>query len=678
MNLRVAKPLTGATTAFGVRVDGQIQSGVTSATYGFQSTLGTQATAFTLANLYHYVADGVSLGAGSTVTNQNGFIVGSNAIAATNNFGFRGLIPAGTGRWNLYMDGTADNYIAGILRLNTTTAPACTETSRLQIEQGGGAAITMSRATNDDAGPRLFFSKTRATAAGGVTIVSDGDLVGTIGWEATDGVQARRAATLQARVDGAPSAGSMPGRLEFLTTNTGSVTPTVRMQIDRGGTTYIGAAPGAESLRVVPVASAVNYLQATGGATGGGPTISAQGSDANIPLRLLSKGTSSVDLISAGTGPVNFYTNNSTLQFRVSHTASAVNYIVATGNVTGGAPYFIAGGSDTNVSMLFASKGTGVLQFVTAGGTEQFRVTHTASAVNWVSVTGGATGVPAYIRGAGEATTGLVIDSGGTGALRLTTGGSQTNQLVVTHTASAVNWVNVTGSVTTGTPIISCAGSDANVNLAIRGKGDGGVFIQPGGLNALAVVATASAVNYWQMTGAPTGNSLTSYAQGTDANIGMFFIAKGTGSFNVCTGGTTSNRQLLVANTASAVNYVQVTGAATGGAPAISAQGSDTNIGVVINSKGTGNVILSNDGGWSLVAEHATSAVNYVAARGAAAGSPPSLSAKGSDTNIDLQLTPKGTGLVRYGTYTNTALTITGYIEIKDAAGNVRKLAVVA
>jgi hypothetical protein len=40
---------------------------------------------------------------------------------ATNNFGFYGNIAAGTNRWNIYMAGTAANYMAGSLLLNTTT-----------------------------------------------------------------------------------------------------------------------------------------------------------------------------------------------------------------------------------------------------------------------------------------------------------------------------------------------------------------------------------------------------------------------------------------------------------------------------------------------------------------------------------------------------------------------------
>jgi hypothetical protein len=41
-------------------------------------------------------------------------------------------------------------------------------------------------------------------------------------------------------------------------------------------------------------------------------------------------------------------------------------------------------------------------------------------------------------------------------------------------------------------------------------------------------------------------------------------------------------------------------------------------------------------------------------------------------------LEPKGTGVVQFGTHTGTADTaISGYIEIKDAGGTTRKLAII-
>ena len=49
-----------------------------------------------------------------------------------------------------------------------------------------------------------------------------------------------------------------------------------------------------------------------------------------------------------------------------------------------------------------------------------------------------------------------------------------------------------------------------------------------------------------------------------------------------------------------------------------------------------------------------------------------------TDDNNDLYLAPHGTGKVKFGTYVGSALSITGYITIKDAGGTSRNLAVVA
>lgn len=73
------------------------------------------------------------------------------------------------------------------------------------------------------------------------------------------------------------------------------------------------------------------------------------------------------------------------------------------------------------------------------------------------------------------------------------------------------------------------------------------------------------------------------------------------------------------------------------------------------------------------------SAVNNVLVTNAASGSPPSVAAEGTNTDIDLLFTPKGTGNVRFGAHsTLSGESVTGYITIKDAAGNSRKLAVVS
>ena len=55
-----------------------------------------------------------------------------------------------------------------------------------------------------------------------------------------------------------------------------------------------------------------------------------------------------------------------------------------------------------------------------------------------------------------------------------------------------------------------------------------------------------------------------------------------------------SNEQLIFQKTTSAVNYFEMTNAATGNNPAISATGDDSNVGIDISTKGTGLIRLQN------------------------------------------------------------------------------------
>jgi len=118
--LRLAKIITGDTVAFGVQQGGVVQSMVTADAYGFRNVASTQATTFTLGNYRHFTAGQGTFGAGSTVTNQYGFIC-EPLSGATNNYGFFGKIASATNNWNIYMEGTAKNYLNGSLFIGSTT-----------------------------------------------------------------------------------------------------------------------------------------------------------------------------------------------------------------------------------------------------------------------------------------------------------------------------------------------------------------------------------------------------------------------------------------------------------------------------------------------------------------------------------------------------------------------------
>lgn len=99
---------------------GVIPSGTTNVARMFSTTPSTQAAAFTCSNLQHYYAEQGTIGAGSAVTNQYGFLATATLTGATNNYGFFGNLAASTGRWNFYAAGTAANYFAGDVQLGKT------------------------------------------------------------------------------------------------------------------------------------------------------------------------------------------------------------------------------------------------------------------------------------------------------------------------------------------------------------------------------------------------------------------------------------------------------------------------------------------------------------------------------------------------------------------------------
>lgn len=141
--LRVGKTIVGATSSTGIYQDGTVQSTVTSNAFGIYNSARTQAAAFTLGNYYHFYADQFSLGASSAITNQYGYFADSTLTGATNNYGFFGNIAAGTGRWNLYLQGTANNYLAGGLAVGHNTLPSAAWTSYIITGSSGTNKIIL-------------------------------------------------------------------------------------------------------------------------------------------------------------------------------------------------------------------------------------------------------------------------------------------------------------------------------------------------------------------------------------------------------------------------------------------------------------------------------------------------------------------------------------------------------
>jgi hypothetical protein len=255
------------------------------------------------------------------------------------------------------------------------------------------------------------------------------------------------------------------------------------------------------------------------------------------------------------------------------------------------------------------------------------------------------------------------------GSIDGTTVGATTASTGAFTTLSASSTVSGTGFSTylASPPAIGGTAAAAGTFTTLTATGQtslGGVS----GAESFRVVTRASATDYVEADGGTSGTSgVYLSAQGSSTNINLFLSAK-TGAVRFYTGGKGSLEQFRVSNTASAVNYVQVTGAATGVAPVISAQGSDAAVPISFTTKSTGSYRFYSSGqSYTQVRiDGSISAVNYLDLYGAVASSAPSFRVGGSDTDIQLSLVPKGLGIVLMNQQTPAAVTATGTLTIAN------------
>jgi hypothetical protein len=452
-----------------------------------------------------------------------------------------------------------------------------------------------------------------------------------------------------------------------------------------GTATLLGAVSGYQSFAAVGNANTTYYVIANQSASEwevGIGTYTASGTTLSRDTVLSSSNSGSLVNFSAGTKDV-----------FVDYPAGRAVYEDAAGNVDG---YPITGGTINNTVIGGTTPAAGTFTTLTAtgqtslggvAGAEGLRVVPVASSTRYLTAQG-STADEVYLTASGPSgsNVALALSSRATGAVRFYTNTANQEQMRVSHTASAVNYVQVTGAATTSFPVISSQGSDTNIGLTFASKGTSAIRFNTNSADQqFRISNTTGSDSYIEVKGgsSATGGAYIT-AAGTARNL---YISSGVANpIRFFTGGEGTTEQARIAHTASAVNFVQVTGAATGnpGVCFISAQGSDTNISLAFVNKGTGAFSWFNGAttGSRLfrVNGGATNMANHLQIDAAAAGSAPTLSvgSLSSDTNVDLALTPKGTGNVRFGTYTGTISAITGYIEIKDSGGTVRRLAVVA
>lgn len=162
---------------------------------------------------------------------------------------------------------SASHSLAALAAIDSNHVPGFSDYARLASANTFTADQTINGATlglflnsNTDYTPQINVTHSGATAGSGPyhvlkrargtysspSIVSSGDQIGNILFQAHDGSAYQSAASIEAAVDGTPGASDMPGRLMFKTTPDGSATATERMRIDSSGNVGIGKTPAVE------------------------------------------------------------------------------------------------------------------------------------------------------------------------------------------------------------------------------------------------------------------------------------------------------------------------------------------------------------------------------------------------------------------------------------------------
>lgn len=158
------------------------------------------------------------------------------------------------------------------------------------------------------------------------------------------------------------------------------------------------------------------------------------------------------------------------------------------------------------------------------------------------------------------------------------------NEIIVLDTVtSAVNEITVANAATGAGPSISVTGSDTNIDLLLVPKGTG--VTKSGGVEVVTLTGTQALSN----------KTLTAPRF---ADLG--FIADANGN------------ELIVMDTVSgSVNEIRIANAATGTNPVIAAQGGDTDVGMNLVTKGAGTVQVNGSEIGSTTTENPQTGTTY-------------------------------------------------------------------
>lgn len=598
-----------ASTIYGLVSDYTGLATATNAASGFTSTLRSAASAYTVSSLLHFDANLTAKGAGSTITSVFGFRANSSIATGTNNYGFYSNIASAATTWQLYMAGTAGNYLASNLRIGTTTLVASEAlrvagTTNLDtLIVNTGCAINPSGTGSMD---NVGIGQTTRLGGhfSGVAIGSTGVVAGNISAYIT--IPSTPAAiTLLANIDATTTSANTTGLYGFstlLNTANSAFTITDIRHFTAWGTTKGAAstitnvtgfradsaiAVGTNNYGFVSTIAAAstnyglyfsgtaqNYFAGNVGFAAVTPLypidVTAAASYVGINIRGDSVGslggilftdnagtTTYGRILGGSSGYISFHTGSPLApQMQIVPVATAVNSLALSGAVAGQAPLITTLGPAGDIGLRLASKGTGFLTvFSHSGAQTQFRVRGDNLAVNFIDVFGVTAGAGPIIRAEGsDPNIRLNLYSKGTDAVIIGTNQGASVTATFVHVATAVNYLWFAGNATGLAPQIRAEGVNTDISLHVSSKGIGAVNFYTGAATHLqvSVVNVTSADRYITLAGSNSGNPTIGVSGGSLA-ISAAVIGAGT---IACTAGTGTGQPILIGTLS--VNTTQV------------------------------------------------------------------------------------------------------------------------
>ncbi|HEY1646028.1 MAG TPA: hypothetical protein VGF75_06755, partial [Candidatus Saccharimonadales bacterium] len=605
---------------------------------------------------------------------------GADTAGATPNYSFTGDV--GTGMWSSG---------ANVLDFSTTAASqfriagVANAVNRILIS---GAATGLApvnaaliKSSGGDAQVDIGF-KSHGNASGISILTNDANTISPlkfwdlnssnyVAFKANDNIAANVTWTLP-NVDGAVNqvlSTNGAGLLSWANSGTGNVS-------------FTGAVPAVTNIAIYNnnTGTLIESSPVTINPVSGAITITAAGNTGVINTKLGAgdlaaygfAGDADTGIWSSGAGVLNFI-SNSAAEFRIGVLdgigAGAVNFINVAGNTGNGSPQFSTTASAGDpVGLSIRTKGNSALEIHSDSTAGEIRLYQTGGAnyVGFQAPNGGATDVAWTLPGA-DGTNGQVLSTTGAGVLQfsdaLTIASPATNRTMVVFngTSGAVfpnsgmtvgadgTITNVTGSGTGR--IIQSEGDDTNPTYSFVGALDVGMYTDgtqalfaASGATQFGVGATASAVNYLKVSGAATTNPPVLSVVGTDPNISMILQSKGGGAFGFEAG---TDQQFLITSTASSVNVFDVTGGTAGNGPTLKTFGSDTDISANFLAKGLGTYTFGNvtNGAQLQIIDSGAPTTGWITIRGSATGAAttPTIGVAGSATDIDIVIETQGT-----------------------------------